>query len=328
MRLCLNDKEFGYYSTGSPIGADGDFVTAPEISQMFGEMIGLWCAVTWEQLGKPEAINIVELGPGKGTLMQDLLRTIKSRPDFYEAVSIHLVEVGERLRMLQQEKLLEFEPVWHTHIDEMPSSSPMIIIANEFFDALPTIQYQMCDTGWHERYITYENGKFNYILSRQIKNLEIKGNIGDIYETSPARNTYMAAIESRLCRDGGAALIFDYGHDRSSIGDTIQAVRDHTVEPIFSHPGLADLTSHVDFEDLLSSVCSVSVFGPISQEKFLRGLGIEARAAILQRNASVAQARDIESSLIRLVSPHQMGNLFKVLALCQIGTASPAGFER
>jgi SAM-dependent MidA family methyltransferase len=330
MALCLNDPELGYYASRAPIGAAGDFVTAPEISQMFGELIGLWCAVTWRQMGAPEAVNLVELGPGRGSLMADALRAIRAEPEFLRALSLHLVETGARLRGEQQHKLAGIPAKWHADMTSLPPG-PLLLLANEFFDALPAHQYEMSPAGWRERQVTYRDGEFYPLLAAAPSALDRSGEIGDVFEQSPARNRYMAEIAARLAAEGGAALIIDYGHFDSANGDTLQAVRAHRAVSLFAEPGLADLTSHVDFEVLgrsARSVADVQVHGPVTQGNFLRALGIEARAAALQRAATDEQARDIATALHRLIDTHQMGGLFKALALRPRGAPPPAGFER
>ena len=327
MALCLSDPDFGYYTQGEPIGAAGDFVTAPEISQMFGELIGLWCAVTWRQLGAPTPVNLVELGPGRGTLMKDALRAIQAEPAFERALTPHLVETGARLRAAQQRTLAGTPATWHNDLTTLPPG-PVLVLANEFFDALPAQQYEKCEDGWHERQVTYRDGAFQPYLSETPCTLDRAGDIGDVFEQAPARERYMADIAARLHAEGGAALIIDYGHVESANGDTLQAVRAHRAQSIYANPGLADLTSHVDFEALCRAASGVQSHGPVTQGNFLRSLGIEARAAALQRTASALQARDIGSALNRLLDSRQMGQLFKVMALNPLGSAPLAGFER
>ena len=327
MALCLSDPDFGYYTQGEPIGAAGDFVTAPEISQMFGELIGLWCAVTWRQLGAPTPVNLVELGPGRGTLMKDALRAIQAEPAFERALTPHLVETGARLRAAQQRTLAGTPATWHNDLTTLPPG-PVLVLANEFFDALPAQQYEKCEDGWHERQVTYRDGAFQPYLSETPCTLDRAGDIGDVFEQAPARERYMADIAARLHAEGGAALIIDYGHVESANGDTLQAVRAHRAQSIYANPGLADLTSHVDFEALCRAASGVQSHGPVTQGNFLRSLGIEARAAALQRTASAPQARDIGSALNRLLDSRQMGQLFKVMALNPLGSAPLAGFER
>jgi len=327
MEMCLNDPEHGYYRCREPIGAAGDFVTAPEVSQMFGELIGLWCAVTWRQMGAPERINLVELGPGRGTLMQDALRALRAEPEFCRAMSLHLVETGDRLRDAQYQRLAGTPAAWHLSLDTVPPG-PLLLIANEFFDALPVHQYEMTAEGWRERLVTFLNGACQSQLATLPCALNRPGRPGDLFEQAPARNTYMADIAARLQRHGGAALIIDYGHSESVNGDTLQAVRAHRAQSIFAAPGLVDLTSHVDFAALGRAAPGLALHGPRCQGDFLRALGIEARAATLQRSATPEQTQEIDNALHRLLDTRQMGNLFKVLVVTQLGAPVPAGFER
>ena len=327
MEICLSDPEHGYYRRREPIGAAGDFITAPEVSQMFGELIGLWCAVTWRQMGAPERINLVELGPGRGTLMQDALRAVGAEPEFCRAMSLHLVETGERLRDAQRQRLADAAAAWHLSLDDVPPG-PLLLIANEFFDALPVHQYEMTAEGWRERLVTFRDGACRLQVAPLPCVLNRPGQPGDVFEQAPARNTYMADIAARLQRHGGAALIIDYGHNESANGDTLQAVRAHRAQSIFAEPGLADLTSHVDFAALGRAAPGLALHGPRRQGEFLRALGIEARAATLQRSATPEQAQEIDSALHRLLDTRQMGDLFKALALTQQGAPVPAGFER
>ena len=327
MALCLSDPDFGYYTNREPIGAAGDFVTAPEVSQMFGELIGLWCAVTWRQLGAPAPVHLVELGPGRGTLMKDALRAIESEPEFSAALTPHLVETGTRLRESQQQALAGTPAVWHDDLTTLPSG-PLLLIANEFFDALPAQQFEKREYGWRERLVTYRDGAFHPLLAETTAALARPGEIGDVFEVAPARSRYMADIAARLNAHGGAALIIDYGHTESANGDTLQAVRAHRAQSIYAEPGLADLTSHVDFEALRRAATGLQTHGPVTQGSFLRSLGIEARAASLQRSATEQQADDIGTALQRLLEPAQMGQLFKVVAMTPMGSPPPAGFER
>ncbi|MEE8172116.1 MAG: SAM-dependent methyltransferase [Alphaproteobacteria bacterium] len=327
MELCLNDPEHGYYRRREPIGAQGDFVTAPEVSQMFGELIGLWCAVSWRQMGAPERVNLIELGPGRGTMMQDALRAVRAEPDFCRALSLHLVETGERLRDAQQRSLAGVPAAWHVSLAAVPPG-PLLLVANEFFDALPVHQYELTAEGWRERLVTFGAGRCHLELAEPPSALARPGQVGEVFEQAPARNKYMADIASRLEIEGGAALIIDYGHGESANGDTLQAVRAHRAQSIFAEPGLADLTAHVDFEALGRAAPRVSVHGPVRQGEFLRRIGIEARAAALQRSATSEQAHQIDTALHRLLDTRQMGDLFKALALTQVGAPVPAGFER
>lgn len=328
MALCLTDPEHGYYRHGTPIGAKGDFTTAPEISQMFGELLGLWCAVTWRQMGAPSAINLVELGPGRGSLMADCLRAGRQIPDFVPACALHLVEAGEDLRAAQRGALQGYDVCWHEDFATVPAG-PALIIANEFFDALPVRQFIRADLGWVERLIepglSFGQGVERHEMPESLANAPA----GSIVEISPAREELASQIARRIAAEGGAALIIDYGHARSGIGDTLQAVRRHAPHDPLKAPGEVDLTTHVDFEALERAADGhdVAVHGPISQRRFLRALGIDARAAMLMKRAEPGAAAEIEGAHNRLTAPSAMGELFQALAICGPGLPTPAGFE-
>ncbi len=257
----------------------------------------------------------------------ELLRAIQAEPAFARALTPHLVETGARLRAAQQRTLAGTPATWHNDLTTLPPG-PVLVLANEFFDALPAQQYEKREDGGRERQVTYRDEAFQPYLSEMPCALDRAGDIGDVFEQAPARERYMADIAARLHAEGGAALIIDYGHVKSANGDTLQAVRAHQAQSLYAEPGLADLTSHVDFEALCRAAMGVQSHGPVTQGNFLRSLGIEARAAALQRTASAPQARDIGSALNRLLDPRQMGQLFKVMALNPLGSAPPAGFER
>jgi NADH dehydrogenase [ubiquinone] 1 alpha subcomplex assembly factor 7 len=336
MADALGHPEHGYYRTRDPLGAAGDFTTAPEVSQMFGELIGLWCAVTWRQMGRPEPIALVELGPGRGTLMADALRAAASVPDFAAACRVHLVETSAPLVARQRDSLAGYAPVWHDSLAAVPRG-PMIWLANEFFDALPIRQYACTAVGWCERLIGLDakSGGLQFVLSATKVAAEtipasFRGApVGSLVELSTERARIAATLGARLVADAGAALVIDYGHAHSAPGETLQAVRRHRPHPVLEEPGAADLTAHVDFEALAAAAVEVgaAVYGPIEQGRFLIALGVEARAAALQRRASADQAAAIESGLRRLVEPGQMGRLFKAFALSHPDLPPPAGFE-
>ena len=330
MALCLTDPEHGYYRRGQPIGARGDFTTAPEISQMFGELIGLWCAVTWRQIGAPAALNLVELGPGRGSLMADCLRAGRQIAAFVPACTIHLVEAGDDMRAAQRCALEGHDVRWHDDFASVPDG-PALIIANEFFDALPIRQFQRAEGGWHERLVD-DRGGLCFGQSTACDALpDTFGPAppGSIAEISPVREHLAAQIAGRIAAQGGAALIIDYGHARTGLGDTLQAVRRHAPHDPLTAPGEADLTSHVDFEALgrAAGAHDVALHGPIAQGRFLRTLGIDARAAMLMKNTTPAGAAEIEQARERLTAPAAMGTLFQAFAICRPGTATPAGFE-
>ncbi|MBO6633120.1 SAM-dependent methyltransferase [Parvibaculum sp.] len=332
MALCLAHPEYGYYMTRDPLGARGDFVTAPEVSQMFGELVGLWLADRWLAEGSPAPIAIVELGPGRGTLMADALRALRSVPRMLDAASIHFVETSPVLRAAQCERFPDAS--WHSSADEVPDL-PLFLIANEFFDALPITQYQRTDRGWCERCVGYVEGRFVPLLApvaaandKALPPALAAAAEGAIAEICPAGISIVSGIASRIATHGGGALVIDYGHERSAAGDTLQAVRNHAFADPFEAPGEADLTAHVDFEALAHGVRSggAAAHGPVRQGAFLCALGIEARAGQLARNASPSQREALERALRRLTASDEMGSLFKVLGITPPGSPPPAGF--
>ncbi|HYD30680.1 MAG TPA: class I SAM-dependent methyltransferase [Azospirillaceae bacterium] len=343
MAEALGHPRLGYYMTRDPFGTAGDFTTAPEISQMFGELIGLWCAHVWSRMGAPRRVVLVELGPGRGTLMQDALRAAALVPAFREAIEPHLVETSPMLRQRQQATLaaLPFAgkgPTWHDHLATVPEG-PTLAIANEFFDALPIRQFVRTPEGWAERLVDAnpDGAGLRFVLDRRSLGGAAEAMLpesvraapeGSVAEICPAGEVIAAELADRLVRHDGAALLIDYGHARSAAGETLQAVRRHTFAPVLEKPGEADLTAHVDFEVLARAArqTGARVHGPITQGAFLANLGIRERAAILRRAASVAQAADIDAALRRLIEPEEMGTLFKVMALTDPRQEPPVGF--
>jgi NADH dehydrogenase [ubiquinone] 1 alpha subcomplex assembly factor 7 len=338
MNMCLYDPAHGYYSRRPAFGAAGDFITAPEISQMFGELLGLWAATVWHSLGEPDPVLLIELGPGRGTMMADALRAACAVPAFHKALRVHLVETSVDLQMRQRQTLARVDDVtlrWHMTLDEVPAG-PAIILANEFFDALPVHQAERLATGWHARAVTLNAGgqlaltimaepltDFEQYLPRSLG----RGAIGDIFEW---RADHFAADIARRVTDGGAALLIDYGHVRSAAGDTFQAVRSHRYASPFAQPGLTDLTAHVDFEALgrVAQQAGARVHGPIEQGALLKRLGIEARAAALQAQAGDEKRSAIASALERLTGSGyaDMGKLFKALGLASPQVKELPGF--
>jgi SAM-dependent MidA family methyltransferase len=339
MELCLTDPERGYYARRDPFGAAGDFTTAPEISQMFGELLGLWAAATWRAMGSPGKLNLVELGPGRGTMMVDVLRAARVMPDFRAAVEVQLVEISPALERVQRRTLQggDVPVAWHSSIQDVPDG-PLIVLANEFFDALPVHQAVMCADGWHERVIKIdEDDKFHFSIHRDPIPLFDKllpstlraAKIGEIFEWRT--DTIALEIGRRVVRHGGAALITDYGHIESAIGDTLQAVGGHQfAEPLLG-PGLVDLTAHVDFQALAHAAEGIGarVHGPVTQGEFLRQLGIEERAAALKAVAPPDYASVIDAALVRLTNEDRtgMGRLFKAIAVADPKLERLAGFE-
>lgn len=339
MALCLTDPAHGYYTTRDPLGASGDFITAPEISQMFGELIGLWLAAVWTQMGSPENIRIIELGPGRGTLMKDAMRAVKVMPKFREALVLHLVEINPALRAQQEIALdpLSLPVFWHASLSEVPAG-PAIIVANEFFDALPVNQAVKSARGWHERQVGVDaDDKLTFTVAAdpmphfdRLLPPPQRGAPDDaIIEWRDAAAAF--DLGRRLQRDGGAALVIDYGHADSAIGDTLQAVGQHAYADPLSAPGSIDLTAHVDFQALTHAVEAMGVqgFGPITQAVLLRRLGIESRAATLKSKASGAQVAEIDGALARLTGDGRtgMGTLFKAAAYAHPSLGTPPAFE-
>jgi SAM-dependent MidA family methyltransferase len=325
MRLCLAHPQYGYYLTREPIGAGGDFITAPEISQMFGELLGLWMAAVWQQMGAPENVRVVELGPGRGTMMIDALRAAKVARDFYAAIVLHLVEISPKLQEVQQRRFAghDVQTQWHATFAEVPAG-PIIVVANEFIDALPVHQAVKQADGWHERVVEIAaDGNlamgtprdalphFDATLPRELR----QSPEGSIYEW---RSDTVAFDIGKRTRSDGVALIIDYGHARQGLGETLQAVAGHAFADPLHAPGEADLTAHVDFAALAQSadIIGARSHGPVSQRDFLTRLGIDKRAAALQASAP-EKAAEIDSALSRLTGtgPEQMGELFKVLAI-------------
>jgi NADH dehydrogenase [ubiquinone] 1 alpha subcomplex assembly factor 7 len=332
MEMALTEPELGYYMTRDPFGVAGDFTTAPEISQMFGEIIGLWSAVTWEAMGRPVPFILAELGPGRGTLMADALRAARIRPGFLEATRLHLVETSPRLRARQQAALVDQEPAWHARFEDLPPG-PIVLLANEFFDALPVRQFVRKGAAWHERRIAHaDNDRFRFVIDDEAAirdDLPASAPDGTIVEVGEAGNTLAAAIARRVAVQGGVTLVIDYGHAAGGIGETLQALRDRAYADPLSEPGAADITAHVDFAALARAAggAGAACFGPVSQSLFLTGLGIVQRAERLARDGNPGTRSDVEAALKRLIAPSEMGNLFKVLAIADPRLGPPAGFE-
>jgi SAM-dependent MidA family methyltransferase len=339
MTACLTHPEHGYYMTRDPFGEAGDFITAPEISQMFGELLGLWAAAVWRQMGSPENVRLVELGPGRGTMMADALRAARVMPEFHRAIVVHLVEISPALQQLQRATLgqTEVPMLWHQTLDEVPDG-PAIILANEFFDALPVHQAVKQNDGWHERVLVIDrNGNFSLqpgadplphfepILPAKVR----EAAVGSIYEWRT--DSVALEIGRRVTRFGGAALVIDYGHADSEVGDTVQAVGEHSFADPLAAPGLVDLTAHVDFQSLAQPAESIGarIHGPVEQRAFLRRLGIETRAAVLKSKAPPEKASEIDAAVERLVGSgaRKMGVLFKVMGIGNHKLGTLPGFE-
>lgn len=337
MTLALQHPRYGYYRTRLPLGVHGDFTTAPEIHQMFGELIGLWAVEVWQQMDQPPQFKLIELGPGRGTLMSDMLRAAKVRPAFLRAAAIHLVETSEALADLQRKTLSGFAIAWHAAIGEVPEG-PAIIIANEFFDALPIRQFVQTETGLCERVIGLDQkGELCFGLAPIGPSAQHPSAVqGSVLEVGTAAQAVMHAVAERLARSSGVLLAIDYGYSSQSAGDTLQAAKNHAFDDPLRAPGEADLTSHVDFGALAraATVAGAHVFGPVTQGKFLGRLGIFERAAALKRNAMVSQSAAVDAALARLALPGpaagpgaSMADLFKVLAVTSADLPAPPGFD-
>ena len=337
MAACLSDPQGGYYASRLPIGKSGDFITAPEISQVFGELVGLWAAAVWQSLGAPAQLTVVELGPGRGTLMADALRAWRSVPQFLGSVAIALVETSPTLREVQQERLAgSVVPIeWYTRIEDVPDGT-LIVLANEFIDALPITQIIRREGEWRERCVTLgASGEFTLsdceairddpALSHALAELAADG---AIIELRPAADACVAHLATRAAQAPLAALIIDYGYAGPSFGDTLQAVRAHEFADPFAAPGETDLTAHVDFAALKrdAEAQQLAAHGPMPQGEFLLKLGLGARRDRLLQTARADQRDAIASGAARLVDPHKMGVLFKVLALTCGGVPPPPPF--
>ena len=339
MELCLTHPQHGYYMTRDPLGREGDFTTAPEVSQMFGELLGLWAAAVWKAMGMPNPVRLIELGPGRGTMMADVLRAIRVLPSFYQALSVHLVEINPALVDRQKETLRGVKPAanWHTSIQDI-GEGPAIVLANEYFDALPVHQVIRQPYGWHERVIDIApSGQLVFAAAPEpLKHFDLllpplvrASPVGAIFEWRPTPEIMW--IARRLRDHGGAALIIDYGHVRSDAGDTFQAISRHSFTDPLRNPGQADLTAHVDFQALALGAedAGARLHGPVEQGEFLRRLGIETRAATLMSKANTQVSADIQSALKRLTGTGRgaMGALFKVLGVSHPGIKVLPGLD-
>ena len=316
-----------YYATRDPIGAAGDFTTAPEISQMFGELIGLWLADLWLRAGCPSGVRYVELGPGRGTLAADALRAMRSSG--LEPL-VHFVETSPALRQAQARRVPSAE--WHGDLISLPQGAPLLVVANEFFDALPVRQLVATGSGWRERLVVHQGGRFVPVPGPPVSGEAIPPHIrhappASIVETSPASIGMVRQLADQILRSGGAAVIADYGHERTGAGETLQAVARHAFADPWSDPGERDLTAHVDFQALSEAAAAsgVRVFGPRNQGEWLEAIGIGPRAEALARSAP-ERGEEIAAARRRLTARQEMGTLFKVMALVSPDWPEPAGF--
>jgi len=317
-----------YYATRDPLGAAGDFVTAPEISQMFGELIGLALADLWDRADRPEGVRYVELGPGRATLAADALRAMRAAG---LEPSVHFVETSPVLRAAQAKRVPDAE--WHDDLGALPDDGPILAVANEFFDALPVHQLIATPNGWRERRVAAEGERFVPVAGPPVPDGAIPAHIraapaGTVLETSPASLAYARLLGRRMNMHGGAALIVDYGHDRLCAGETLQAVRMHDYANPWMEPGESDLTAHVDFESLgrAAAEAGVELHGPVPQGEWLARLGIDARAEALIR-AAPGRSDELLAGRNRLVSAEAMGRLFRVLGLSACDWPAPEGFR-
>ena len=325
METCLFHPKLGYYQKKNPLGQSGDFVTAPEISQMFGELLCIWAITEWRVMGEPCYLNLVELGPGRGTLMADFMRVAMQHSDFFNAINIHLIEISPMLREVQQTKLSRYNCAWHMNIDEVPEG-PLLVIANEFFDVFPIHQFQLTKSGWCERLVRLkDNHRVQFELSlspystislinKKHKDLPV----GSVFEISPLSSSYFVKLVNMMSSRLSSAIIIDYGYTTDDVGDSLQAIKCHRFDSIFLEPGNADLSSHVNFRSFIEMVkCIAKLESEIfTQQQFLSQTGIQERTSTLLKNASSRQAEVIESAFNRLMGASEMGELFKVLFVC------------
>ena len=335
MAEALGHPTLGYYRRAMPLGAAGDFTTAPEISQMFGELVGAWLAERWQAMGHPGPVRLVELGPGRGTLMADALRATRSVPGFHAAIDLHLVETNEMLAARQATVLSAFKPSWHERFDQVPAG-PLLLVANEFFDALPVRQFHKTARGWSERMVGLSSDGKSLAFALAPGSTPFAAFLPEAAEGAEAElceqgRALAADIGTRVMRDGGWALLIDYGRDVSGPGSSLQAVRAHRGADLLDRPGETDLSAHVDFGALAAAVRAAAskarVFGPTGQGDFLQQLGIRQRADMLMTHASPPQRHAVDAALQRLIAPDQMGTLFRVMAVGDDRSAAPVGFE-
>lgn len=345
MEYALFDKEYGYYSSKDPLGINGDFITAPEISQMFGELTGAWLVTSWQVMGSPKKTKLVELGPGRGTLMKDILRATNKVPGFHSSIEVHLVEINETLRDIQEKTLavenskkkkITNEGVmvkWHDSFSSVPEG-PLLLVANEFFDALPIHQFIYKDGGWQERMVCFDDKEglafgasagqtpTTALIPKKYKKMAE----GSVFEFSPAANKIIEEIAIRVKKHSGYALIIDYGYFDNQLKDTFQAVKKHKYHQPLEEPGMADLTAYVNFPALEEAAKKkgVHVFGELTQGEFLVSMGIQVRASMLARDATEEQKKQIIEDIKRLITPEEMGIIFKCIVITDI--ASPAPF--
>lgn len=329
MALCLTHPRHGYYKQADPLGTRGDFITAPEISQMFGELVGFFCVNLWQQMGEPKSFTLLELGPGRGTLMQDALRAASKAEGFGDALHLQLFETSEELKAQQAIRLSQYSPYWPSEVDAV-SDDPLIVVANEFFDALPIRQFVKGAAGWHERLVGLKNGNRSFgvsptAISENAMPKAVHGAaLGEVYEVSLASADVMQRLSKAVGRLGGAILAIDYGYAQTRTGETLQALRRHAYADPLAAPGETDLSAHVNFGALAAVATGAGLTAqPLAtQGDFLRRLGIIERAEMLSA-ANPGEAGNIAAALDRLTGPHQMGELFKVFCAASPGFIPP-----
>ncbi len=346
MGLCLLDPKDGYYPTRDPLGSDGDFITAPEISQMFGEVLGLWMVQCWKDMGQPETIHLAELGPGRGIMMSDMLRAAKLVPDFIKALYVHLIEASPALEAVQGQTLKDSPaPIsWAQTLSDIPDG-PLIVIGNEYLDCLPIRQFIQKDrfagrAGWHERLVTVEKNAddltfafalepISTLAAQTLPSAQSKAKNDDLVETCPSAHQLLDQLSDRFERQPGRALFIDYGPETTEFGDTLQALKRHEKVGVFSDPGNTDLTARVDFGALneIAAGLNMPTTTPVTQREFLSKLGIEMRAAALARAKPESKPK-IARQLERLTGESQMGELFKAICFQSQGLDLPLGFRK
>lgn len=333
MAQALYDPQDGYYIVQKPIGVAGDFTTSPEITQIFGELVGLWLAQSWMDLGAPSRFHLIELGPGHGTLMADVLRVGAKVPGFLAAADLHLIETNLHLRSAQKAKLTDFTPAWHDQLSDVPDG-PCLIFGNEFLDCMPIRQFVRAEDGWREKQVGVGGeGRLAFGLGPRLSvpppNAGLKDEIGAVREQAPALSSFVADLGSRFSGHVGRALLIDYSDPAGTPGDTLQALHRHTKVHPLDHVGNADITAHVDFAALVSlaNATQLPYDGPVSQSTFLDFLGIKERARTLI-TANPSCANDVQAAVERLTSKAHMGALFSVICIdspLNAGRGPPVG---
>lgn len=326
MAYSLGHPKYGYYMSRQPFGVEGDFTTAPEVSQMFGEILAGWIIDTWMKMGSPD-FYLVEGGPGRGTLMADILRATRKVPGFHEAAHIHLIETSSMLQKKQQEVLSDYKVTWHSSLDHLPYDKRFIFIANELLDALPIRQLQKTDDGWKE-VVIYNKDSALVLGHRDFPTpVMFDAPIGAVYEFSPARDAFTRQLCQMVKSQKGAALLIDYGTENPEFGVSLHAIHQHKRVGILEVVSDVDLSANVNFSDIkaIAAEEGIPVFGAIPQGQFLKNLGIEARAGFLS-SRNPAEADNLQKALQRLTSSDEMGALFKVIGLTHDESIIPAGF--